>query len=52
MTIYIDTGNRVKIYPVKKKVAKAVMKLLETKSKWDKTKKGCCVVLKEKDSLR
>lgn len=29
MTIYIDNGGTVKIYPVKSKVAKAVMTLLE-----------------------
>ena len=29
MTIYIDDGKTVKIYPVKVKVAKAVMTLLE-----------------------
>lgn len=30
MTIYVDNGESVKIYPVKAKVAKAVMTLLET----------------------
>ena len=30
MTIYVDNGETVKIYPVKVKVAKAVMTLLET----------------------
>ena len=29
MTIYIDDGKTVKIYPVKVKIAKAVMTLLE-----------------------
>ena len=29
MTIYVDDGKTVKIYPVKAKVAKAVMTLLE-----------------------
>ena len=29
MTIYVDDGKTVKIYPVKVKVAKAVMTLLE-----------------------
>lgn len=29
MTIYVDNGETVKIYPVKSKVAKAVMTLLE-----------------------
>lgn len=29
MTIYVDDGEAVKIYPVKAKVAKAVMTLLE-----------------------
>lgn len=29
MTIYVDDGETVKIYPVKAKVAKAVMTLLE-----------------------
>ena len=30
MTIYIDTGDTVKIYSVKNKIAKAVMTLIET----------------------
>ena len=30
MTIYIDNGDTVKIYPVKNKIAKAVMTLLES----------------------
>lgn len=30
MTIYVDDGETVKIYPVNVKVAKAIMTLLET----------------------
>lgn len=39
MTIYVDDGEKVKIYPVKVKVAKAVMTLLETDDElvWSET---------------
>ena len=39
MTIYIDDGETVKIYPVEAKVAKAVMTLLEMDDElmWFKT---------------
>ncbi len=42
MTIYIDDGKTVKIYPVKGKVAKAVMTLLETDDElvWSETHEG------------
>jgi hypothetical protein len=42
MTIYVDDGETVKIYPVKVKVAKAVMTLLETDDvlAWRETDKG------------
>lgn len=33
MTIYVDDGETVRIYPVKVKVAKAIMTLLETDDK-------------------
>lgn len=50
MTIYIDDGNTVKIYPVKVKVAKAVMTLLETDDRliWSQTNKGYSVELVDK----
>lgn len=50
MTIYIDDGETVKIYPVKVKVAKAVMTLLETDSElvWIETHKGYGVVIIDK----
>jgi len=42
MTIYIDDGESVKIYPVKVKVAKAVMTLLEMDDElvWSRTHTG------------
>jgi len=42
MTIYVDDGKTVKIYPVKTKVAKAIMTLLETdcESVWSETHEG------------
>lgn len=47
MTIYIDDGKKVKIYPVKAKVAKAVMTLLETDNEfvWNETHKGYGVAI-------
>jgi len=42
MTIYVDNGNTVKIYPTKAKVAKAIEALLELddNSVWSETDKG------------
>lgn len=42
MTIYIDDGSRVNIYPVKDKVAKAIMTILETDNEliWSVTHTG------------
>lgn len=50
MTIYIDNGETVKIYPVKSKVAKAIMTLLETGEElvWSETHEGCGVVIVNK----
>jgi len=50
MTIYIDDGKTVKIYPVKVKVAKAVMTLLETNCElvWSETHKGYSVEIVDK----
>lgn len=50
MTIYVDNGNTVKIYPVKEKIAKAIMTLLETdgKSVWSETHKGYGVKIVDK----
>ena len=50
MTIYVDDGEIVKIYPVKVKVAKAVMTLLETDDElvWSSTHEGCGVAIVNK----
>lgn len=53
MTIYVDNGNTVKIYPVKTKVAKAVMTLLETNNEdeevgWCETHEGYGVAIVDK----
>jgi hypothetical protein len=50
MTIYVDDGKTVKIYPVKIKVAKAVMTLLETDNElvWSETHKGYGVEIIDK----
>lgn len=50
MTIYIDNGKTVKIYPVKSRVAKAIMTLLETdeKSVWSETHEGYGVEIVDK----
>lgn len=50
MTIYIDDGERVKIYPVKAKIAKAVMTLLETDNEliWSETHTGYGVSIVDK----
>ena len=47
MTIYIDDGNRVNIYPVKDKVAKAIMTILETDNEliWSVTHTGYGVAI-------
>lgn len=50
MTIYVDDGESVKIYPVKAKVAKAVMTLLETDDElvWSQTHPGYGVAIVDK----
>lgn len=50
MTIYIDDGETVKIYPVKAKVAKAVMTLLEADDElmWSETHAGYGVAIVDK----
>ena len=47
MTIYVDNGETVKTYPVKAKVAKAVMTLLETDDElvWSETLEGYGVAI-------
>ena len=51
MTIYVDDGETVKIYPVKAKVAKAVMTLLEMDDEliWSKTNPGYGVEIVDKE---
>ena len=51
MTIYIDNGKTVKTYPVKSKVAKAIMTLLETdeESVWSETHEGYGVMIVDKN---
>jgi len=50
MTIYVDDGETVKIYPVKVKVAKAIMALLELDDElvWSKTRAGYGVAIIDK----
>ena len=50
MKIYVDDGERVTIYPVKVKVAKAVMTLLETDDElvWSRTHEGYGVEIVDK----
>ena len=50
MTIYVDDGETVKIYPVKVKVAKAVMTLLEMDDElvWSRTHEGYGVAIVNK----
>lgn len=50
MTIYVDDGKTVKIYPVKVKIAKAVMTLLETDDElvWSETRAGYGVAIVDK----
>ena len=49
-TIYIDDGKTVKTYPVKTKIAKAVMTLLETDDQlmWSETHEGYGVDIVDK----
>ena len=51
MTIYVDDGETVKIYPVKVKVAKAIMTLLETDNElvWSSTHAGYGVAIVDKE---
>jgi hypothetical protein len=53
MTIYIDNGNTVKIYPVKVKIAKAIMTLLESDGElvWSETHKGYGVEIIDKEDM-
>lgn len=50
MTIYVDDGETVRIYPVKVKVAKAVMTLLERDYEltWSRTHEGYGVAIVDK----
>ena len=52
MTIYIDDGDTVKIYPVKARIAKAVETLLESDCElvWSETHKGYGVEIVDKES--
>jgi len=54
MTIYVDNGDTVKIYPVKAKVAKAVMTLLETDCElvWSETHTGFGVEVVDREERR
>ncbi len=54
MTIYVDDGETVKIYPVKVKVAKAVMTLLEMDNElvWSQTHKGYGVAIVDKEESK
>lgn len=52
MTIYVDDGERVKIYPVKERIAKAVMTLLEMGNElivWSETHAGYGVAIVDKE---
>lgn len=51
MTIYVDDGETVKIYPVKVKVAKAVITLLEADDElmWSETHAGYGVAIVDKE---
>lgn len=50
MTIYVDDGETVKVYPVKVKVAKAIMTLLEVDNElmWSESHKGYGVAIVDK----
>lgn len=52
MTIYIDNGDTVKIYPVKVKIAKAIETLLESDCGlvWRETHKGYGVEIIDKEN--
>lgn len=54
MTIYVDNGEKVKIYSVKTKVAKAIMTLLETDDKlaWSETNIGYGVDIIDKEEWK
>ena len=51
MTIYVDNGKTVKIYPVKTEIAKAIMALLEADDwlAWSETHTGYGVAIVEKE---
>ena len=51
MIIYVDNGETVKTYPVKAKIAKAVMTLLETDNElvWSETHAGYGVAIVDKE---
>ena len=51
MTIYVDDEEKVKIYSVEPKVAKAIMTLLETDDKlvWSETHAGYGVKIIDKE---
>ena len=53
MTIYIDNGETVKIYPVKVKIAKAIETLLESDCElvWSETPEGFGVEIIDKENL-
>ena len=50
MTIYIDDGETVRIYPVKTKIAKAIITLLEMDDElvWSRTHEGYGVEIVDK----
>ncbi len=50
VTLYIDDGNTVKTYPVKSKVAKAIMTLIELDAEaiWSETHPGYGVEIVDK----
>ena len=50
MTIYVDDGRTVRTYPVKNKVGKAVMTLLELDEEviWNETHEGYGVTIVDK----
>lgn len=54
MAIYIDDGDTVKTYPVKVKVAKAIMTLLESDDElvWSQTHSGYGVEIVDKKKKR
>ena len=48
--LYIDNGKTVKTYPIKSKIAKAIMTLLETDEElvWSETREGYGVTIIDK----